>query len=65
MRVKGKKWNKKLDLDRAYKFFKMQVLNHHNSDAFKVKGVGHAALQNMEYLLSRAHQDIDVYFVKK
>ena len=65
MKVKGKVWRKKEDLDSAYKYFKMQVKSHHNSNSFKVKGLGKAALQNMEYLLERAKQDLDVYFIKK
>ena len=44
MKVKGKDWNTKEDLDRAYVFFKMQIKNHHNSDPFKVKGVGETCL---------------------
>ena len=43
MKVKGKDWSKKEDLDRAYYFFKKQIQNHHNSDPFRVKGVGEAA----------------------
>ena len=44
MKVKGKEWTTKEDLDRAYyNFFKNQIQNHHNSDPFRVKGVGEAA----------------------
>ena len=64
MRVKGKDWITKEDLDRAYYFFKQQIKNHHNSDPFRVKGVGEAAKENMDYLLERAKQDLNVYFVK-
>jgi len=47
MKVKGKACNSKELLDKAYLYFKMQIKNHHNSDPFKVKGVGDASLQNM------------------
>jgi hypothetical protein len=42
----------------------MQVLNHHNSDPFVVKGIGEAAKLNMEYLLRRAEQELNVYYKK-
>ena len=65
MKVEGKIWRTKEDLDSAYKYFKMQVKSHHNSESFKVKGLGEAALQNMEYLIERAKQDLEVYFIRK
>jgi len=65
MRVKGMSMKEQADFDRSYYYFKMQVRNHHNSNSFKVKGVNDVALQNMEYLLSRAKQELNVYFVKK
>ena len=65
MRVKGKFWRKKESLEKAYKYFKMQVKSHHNSESFKVKGLGEAALQNIEYLIERAKQDLDVYLIHK
>ena len=65
MKVEGKIWRTKEDLDSAYKYFKMQVKSHHNSESFKVKGLGEAALQNMEYLIERAKQDLDVYLIHK
>jgi hypothetical protein len=40
-------------------------MNHHNSEPFVVKGVGEAARINMEYLLRRAEQELNVYFKKK
>jgi len=43
----------------------MQIQNHHNSDAFKIKGVGDDSLKNMEYLLERAKQELDVYYDNK
>jgi hypothetical protein len=39
-------------------------MNHHNSEPFVVKGVGEAAKINMEYLLRRAEQELNVYFKK-
>jgi len=65
MKVKGKACNSKELLDKAYLYFKMQIKNHHNSDPFKVKGVGDASLQNMLYLLARAKQELNVYFDRK
>ena len=40
-------------------------MNHHNSDAFIVKGVGEAAKRNMDYLLTRAEQELNIYFKKQ
>ena len=37
-------------------------MNHHNSDPFIVKGVGENAKRNMDYLLERAQQELNVYF---
>ena len=54
----------KKNLDRAYNFFYKQILNHNNSEPFVVKGVGNYAKKNMYDMLSRAEQEIDVYFKK-
>jgi len=48
--------------DGSYYYFKMQIMNHHNSDPFIVKGVGENAKRNMDYLLERAQQELNVYF---
>ena len=40
----------------------MQIMNHHNSDPFIVKGVGENAKRNMDYLLERVQQELNVYF---
>lgn len=65
MKVKGGGENglsKKADYDRVYYYFKMQIMNHHNSEPFIVKGVGEIAKLNMDYLLQRAEQELQVYF---
>ena len=45
----------------------MRIPNHHNSDAFNIKGVDDDSLKTMEYLLERVKQDeeLDVYYVNK
>ena len=48
--------------DGSYHYFKMQIMNHHNSDPFIVKGVGENAKRNMDYLLERVQQELNVYF---
>jgi len=65
MKVKGIDWSTEKHLEQAYFYFKMQIRNHHNSDPFKVKGVGEASLQNMQYLLARAKQELNVYVDKQ
>ena len=51
--------------DGSYHYFKMQVMNHHNSEPFVVKGVGDAAKINMDYLVRRAKQELHVYFERQ
>ena len=62
MKVKGASMRHQSDYDRSYFYFKMQIMNHHNSEPFIVKGVGDAARSNMEYFLQRAEQELNVYF---
>ena len=54
MKVKGAKMSELSDFDRSYYYFRMQIMNHHNSEPFIVKGIGEAAKKNMDYLLLRA-----------
>ena len=65
MKVKGASMRNQTDYDRSYYYFKMQIINHHNSEPFVVKGVGDAARSNMEYFLQRAEQELHVYFQRK
>jgi len=44
MKVKGKKMQLQQDFDHVYHYFCSQIKNHHNSEPFKVKGIGEAAL---------------------
>ena len=62
MLVKGAKMTEQNDFDASYHYFKNQIINHHNSEPFIVKGVGEAAKRNMDYLLLRAQQELNVYF---
>ena len=62
MKVKGASMRHQSDYDRSNFYFKMQIMNHHNSEPFVVKGVGDAARSNMEYFLQRAEQELNVYF---
>ena len=64
MNIKGKSMQTQEDFDKAYRYFSMQIQKHHNSDPFRVTGVGEAAKLNMDYLLSRARQELNVYFCK-
>ena len=64
MKVKGDSMRLESDYDRNYFFFRTQIVNHHNSEPFIVKGVGDAARINMEYFLKRAEQELNVYFKK-
>ena len=65
MIVKGKALDSKKELDNVFQFLKMQIKYYHNSNPFKVKGVGEASGQNIEYFLERAKQELNIYFVKK
>ena len=51
MNIKGKSMCDQKDFDKAYGYFCSQIQKHHNSEPFKVNGVGGAARKNMDYLL--------------
>ena len=51
MNIKGKSMCEQKDFDKAYGYFCSQIQKHHNSEAFRVRGIGEVARQNMEYLL--------------
>ena len=65
MNVDGKNMKTQEDFDKAYRYFSMQIKKHHNSEPFRVSGAGRAAKLNMDYLLLRARQELDVYYCKE
>ena len=63
MEIKGRSMQTQQDFDIVYRQFVMQIQAHHNSDPFVVKAVGNFALQNLQYLISRAKLELDIYYL--